>query len=186
MFGNKAHQQTTSIPVQTTPSVDGFLSAQAVSQLMQDTPATQLDMPSGQMMNTGAPEVQPPAPQADYIMTDTPAPEPTSTPDPMPTQEPALPVSTPPVVSVGMDDLAALKQQALQQLSPLVQHLEQKPEDKFRTTMMMLQSTDDQSLVKVAYEAAQNIPDEKIRAQALLDVVNEINYFTQKNSQSAQ
>jgi hypothetical protein len=44
--------------------------------------------------------------------------------------------------------------------------------------MMMIQSTDDQTLIKDAYEAAQQITDEKARAQALLDVINEINYFT--------
>jgi hypothetical protein len=46
----------------------------------------------------------------------------------------------------------------------------------------MIQASDDQKLVKDAYEAAKQIPDEKARAQALLDVVNEINYFTQHNN----
>lgn len=78
------------------------------------------------------------------------------------------------------DDLLNIKQQALQQLSPLVSHLDQTPEEKFRTTMMMIQATDDQSLIKDAYAAAQQIPDDKSKAQALLDIVNEINYFTQK------
>jgi hypothetical protein len=78
-------------------------------------------------------------------------------------------------------DLGSIKQQALQQLSPLVSHLNQTPEDRFNTTMMMLQATDDQSLVPVAYEAAQSITDEKTKAQALLDIVNEINYFTNTN-----
>lgn len=83
-------------------------------------------------------------------------------------------------VSVGGDDdLLALKQQALSDLSPLVDQLEQTPEEKFRTTMMMIQSTDNQALIKEAYAAAQAIPDDKVRAQALLDVINEINYFTQ-------
>jgi hypothetical protein len=82
------------------------------------------------------------------------------------------------------DDLLSLKQDALQQLSPLVGHLEQSPEEKFRTTMMMIQASDNQSLIKDAYEAAKQIPDEKARAQALLDVVNEINYFTQQHNNS--
>jgi hypothetical protein len=83
------------------------------------------------------------------------------------------------IVPAEGGDLLAIKQQALQQLSPLVGHLEQSPEEKFRTTMMMIQASDNPDLIKEAYEAAQQIPDEKIRAQALLDVVNEINYFTQ-------
>lgn len=79
------------------------------------------------------------------------------------------------------NDLLDIKQDALQQLSPLVAHLEQTPEEKFKTTMMMIQASDDQSLIKIAYDTAKQIGDEKARAQALLDVVNEINYFTQQN-----
>jgi hypothetical protein len=75
-------------------------------------------------------------------------------------------------------ELLDIKQDALSALSPLVGQLEQTPEEKFRTTMMMIQASDDRTMVKAAYEAAQSIPDEKVRAQALLDVINEINYFT--------
>jgi hypothetical protein len=84
--------------------------------------------------------------------------------------------------TVNSISLADLKQQALSQLTPLVGHLEQSPEEKFRTTMMMIQATDDQALLQQAYGAAQAITDEKSKAQALLDVVNEINYFSQKKS----
>ncbi len=82
--------------------------------------------------------------------------------------------------SPATDELLDIKQQALQALTPLVDHLEQSPEEKFRTTMMMIQASDDHSLIKVAFSAAKNIADEKERAQALLDIVNEINYFTQQ------
>lgn len=78
------------------------------------------------------------------------------------------------------NELIDIKQQALGQLSPLIDHLDQTPEDRFRTTMMMIQASDDQSLIKTAYETAKQIQDEKFRAQALLDIVNEINYFTQQ------
>ncbi len=101
-----------------------------------------------------------------------------------PSVEPAEPApaepaeaSTPAIGSA--DDLIDIKQDALHKLSPLIGHLDQSPEDKFRTLMMMIQASDDQSLVKQAYETAQEISDEKERAQALLDIVNEINYFTQ-------
>ncbi|HEX8227311.1 MAG TPA: hypothetical protein VF572_05580 [Candidatus Saccharimonadales bacterium] len=77
------------------------------------------------------------------------------------------------------DDLLDIKQEALQALTPLVGQLEQTPEEQFRTTMMMIQASDNHALVKVAYEAAKQISNEKERAQALLDIVNEINYFTQ-------
>jgi hypothetical protein len=84
------------------------------------------------------------------------------------------------------DQLLNIKQQALQQLTPLVGHLEQSPEERFRTTMMMIQASDNHALIQTAYEAAQQITDEKVRAQALLDIVNEINYFTQNNAEESQ
>lgn len=106
---------------------------------------------------------------------------------------PTAPVANPvtattpaPAVSTAVDgahpdELLDIKQQALTQLTPLVGHLEQTPEEKFRTTMMMIQASDNSSLVKAAYDAAMQITDEKVRAQALLDIVNEINYFTHNN-----
>ena len=91
------------------------------------------------------------------------------------------PVSVSDDAAAGHDELLDIKQEALQSLSPLVGHLDQTPEEKFRTTMMMIQASDDQSLLREAYDAAKQISDEKTRAQALLDVVNEINYFTQQH-----
>ncbi len=76
-------------------------------------------------------------------------------------------------------ELIDIKEKALNGLLPLMGQLDQTPEDKFRTTMMIIQASDDQKLIKTAYEAADGIKDEKLRAQALLDLVNEINYFTQ-------
>jgi hypothetical protein len=82
------------------------------------------------------------------------------------------------------DSLLNIKQQALNQLTPMLKHLDQTPEEKFRTYMMMIQANDDKSLINSAYEAAQQITDEKSKAQALLDVVNEINYFTRNENDS--
>lgn len=75
--------------------------------------------------------------------------------------------------------LTSIKQEALKQLSPLISHLDQEPEEKFKTLMMMIQASDDHSLIQEIHETAKRITDDKARAQALLDVVNEINYFTQ-------
>ena len=88
----------------------------------------------------------------------------------------------PPLADDGAkESLVKLKQQALQSLAPLVDKLDQTPEEKFKTTMMLIQASDNADLVPEAYEAANQITDEKARAQALLDVVNEINYFTQSD-----
>jgi hypothetical protein len=105
------------------------------------------------------------------------------TPDDTPDDTPGDTPATTPSADTNEDtDLLELKKQALDELSPLLDHLDQDPEEKFQTTMMMIQATDSPKLVKVAHEAALKIEDEKKRAQALLDIVNEINYFTQSKS----
>lgn len=133
----------------------------------------------------GAPAVATPAYDSSSGFLPTPA-EPTQAAtagEPAEEAMPLAPAPTPSPSSDGNDDLLGLKQQALQQLSPLVGHLDQSPEEKFRTTMMLIQASDNHALLKDAYEAAQAITDEKTKAQALLDVVNEINYFTQNKQQ---
>lgn len=113
---------------------------------------------------------------SDFIMTD--APHTDSVPEPSTATETAAK----PQVS---DDLLRIKQEAIQELAPMVDHLDQSPEEKFRTTMMMIQATDNDKLIPAAYKAAKAISDEKVRAQAYLDIVNEINYFTQADSDKA-
>lgn len=93
--------------------------------------------------------------------------------------------ATPVATDIPTNDLLDIKQQALQALSPLVGHLDQTPEEQFRTIMMLIQASDNHSLIQMAYEAAQKIGNEKERAQALLDIVNEINYFTQQSQTQA-
>lgn len=95
------------------------------------------------------------------------------------------PLSTAPSPAVESsrndDDLLNIKKEALEELSPLIDHLEQDSEEKFKTTMMMIQASDNKDLIPQAFAAAKAITDEKKRAQALLDIVNEINYFTHKS-----
>lgn len=79
------------------------------------------------------------------------------------------------------DSLENIKKEAINQLSPLVKELDQSPEDKFKTLLMMIQSTDNKELIKEAYAAAEQISDKNEKAKALLAVVNEIDYFSQKN-----
>lgn len=95
-----------------------------------------------------------------------------------PIDSPPPPPPPAPTDDAGSSDLNDIKQHALQELAPLVDDLQQPPEERFRTIMMMIQASDDQALIPKAYEAAHSIEDETARAQALLDVVNEINYFT--------
>jgi hypothetical protein len=130
------------------------------------------------------PTSQPPMPPSPFIDNSSDPTPSAPAPMPEPTTSPAMPEPAGPAPSPNQDALVSIKEQALTNLAPLVNHLDQTPEEKFKTTMMLIQASDNSQLVKDAYEAAQNIPDEKARAQALLDVVNEINYFTQKESKN--
>lgn len=85
--------------------------------------------------------------------------------------------------SKASGDLASIKKDALEKLGPLVDKLEQTPEEKFKTIMMMIQASDDQTLVSKAYEVANSIPSETVKARALLDIINEINYFTNQTTE---
>jgi hypothetical protein len=80
---------------------------------------------------------------------------------------------------VDHDKLAAIKQEALEHLEPLAEHIDGTPEETFRTTMMMIQANDNHMLLEKALDAAKKIEDDKTRAQAMLDIINEINYFSQ-------
>jgi hypothetical protein len=119
------------------------------------------------------------APVADPAMTPTPAPEPIAEPltAPMPAPEPVI-ASAPSIMpSMGESELDSIKQDALTELRPLVDKLNVSPEEKFDTYLLLLRSTDDKALIGPAHEAARGIADEARRAQALLDVIKEIDYL---------
>lgn len=88
--------------------------------------------------------------------------------------------ATPPVVGYNApsDDLETIKKDALLELRPLVDKLNLAPEEKFDTYLLLLRSTDDKTLIAPAHAAAQAITDETRRAQALLDVIKEIDYLS--------
>jgi hypothetical protein len=46
---------------------------------------------------------------------------------------------------------------------------------------MLIRSTDDSSLIGPAHAAAQGITDETRRAEALLDIIKEIDYLSRNN-----
>jgi len=75
-------------------------------------------------------------------------------------------------------ELENLKKDALEELRPLVDKLDLQPQEKFDTLLLIIRSTDDQGLLTAAHEAAKAIEDETKRAQALLDVIKEIDFFS--------
>lgn len=102
---------------------------------------------------------------------------------------PVLPQPTAPVEPVFADsvsptpvslpgDLDSVKKDAINELRPLVDKLTLAPEEKFDTYLLLIRSTDDKSLIAPAHEAAKAIPDETRRAQALLDIIKEIDFLS--------
>ena len=83
--------------------------------------------------------------------------------------------------SADSGDLDSIKKEALSELRPLVDKLEVSPEEKFDTYLLLIRSTDDENLIGPAHEAARSIEDEARRAQALLDIIKEIDYLSAKN-----
>ena len=95
--------------------------------------------------------------------------------------EPVTPtpvVSTPTPTATTDPALDTIKQTALNELRPLVDKLDVSPEEKFDTYLLLLRSTDDKTLIAPAHDAAVAIVDEARRAQALLDIIKEIDYFS--------
>ena len=95
--------------------------------------------------------------------------------------EPVTPtpvVSTPAPAAAADPALDTIKQTALNELRPLVDKLDVSPEEKFDTYLLLLRSTDDKTLIAPAHDAAVAIVDEARRAQALLDIIKEIDYLS--------
>lgn len=123
-----------------------------------------------------APLPEPPTPVDPPVM---------SLPDPIALEEPATDNDTDTEVAslatgLANESLDSIKQDAITELRPLIDKLDVSPEEKFDTYLLLLRSTDDQALVGPAHEAARNITDEARRAQALLDIIKEIDFFSNK------
>src|ERR1019366_7766325 len=133
MFRHQDNQATNEQPT-TVPPADNSLSDSSTATVVDPPGAPPADWPEptvthGQML---PPTHQPPSSDEDVASAEPAQPKPEAT--------KAKPVAE------ESGDLLEIKQNALLQLSPLVSHLDQSPEEKFRTLMMMIQASDDQSL----------------------------------------
>lgn len=96
--------------------------------------------------------------------------------------EPATPPNVNPLGhNVDSGALGDIRLQVISELRPLVNRLDfLAPADKFDTLLLLIRTIDDSSLIPMAHQTAMAIPDEVKRAQALLDILKEIDFFTQK------
>lgn len=96
--------------------------------------------------------------------------------EPAPLTAPVEPFPAP-VAADG--ELDGIKKDAITELRPLVDKLNLEPNEKFDTYLLLLRSTDDKELVAPAHEAAKAIPDETKKAEALLEIIKEIDFLNQ-------
>ena len=83
------------------------------------------------------------------------------------------------VASSGGDDnggLANLREQALEQLRPLLDEATLDATEKFDIYMRLIHTSNDSGLLAKAHEVAAQIEDNDERARALFDVVTEIDF----------
>lgn len=113
--------------------------------------------------------------EASAPVTEPAAPPATST---MPTPTFIAPRASTPSPLASTSDLDSIKKDALSELKPLVDKLTLSPEEMFDTYLLLIRSTDDKSLIAPAHAAAQKIADQTRKAQALLEIVKEIDYMS--------
>ncbi len=115
-------------------------------------------------------------------------PETNTTPPATDTAAPGLtppPIASAPSQTLSENELEVIKKAALDELKPLVDKLQLPPEEKFDILLLIIRSTDDKELIGTAHETAKTISDETRRAQALLDIIKEVEYFS-NNAQQEQ
>lgn len=94
---------------------------------------------------------------------------------------PSEPMAAPFQMPTPTSDLESVKKDAIQELRPLIDHIDLPPEEKFDTYLLLIRSTDDATLIAPAHTAAIGITDEKRKAEALLDIIKEIDYLSKKD-----
>ena len=101
----------------------------------------------------------------------TPAPEPT----PEPTPEPAPEPTPEPIVDQSNSlNMHGIKEAALRDLVPLIDHLNMSASQKFNLYRNIFEDLKDYTVLNSAYEAAKSIEDETKKAEALLYLVETI------------
>jgi len=103
----------------------------------------------------------------------------------VPSETPVVPFQMPTPLSSSTSDLEGVKKDAIQELRPLIDHIDLPPEEKFDTYLLLIRSTDDATLIAPAHTAAIGITDEKRKAEALLDIIKEIDYLSKKDQTAA-
>ena len=80
-----------------------------------------------------------------------------------------------------LNNLRTIRDEAINALAPNIDRMEGVDgERKIRIYMSAARITNSSKMFRLAYEAAKNIPDTVVRAEALIDVIQEVNYSINK------
>lgn len=139
---------------------------------------------TGTAMSDVTPPTAPGTPPTTPAIEDTLAIESVPEPQAMPAFPP-VPAPAPASADSVPGELDGVKQEAITELRPLVDKLNLAPEEKFDTYLLLIRSTDDKTLIAPAHEAAKEIVDETRRAQALLDIIKEIDFLSGQQQPTA-
>jgi hypothetical protein len=78
------------------------------------------------------------------------------------------------------DQLEDVKKRAMHALTPLIADIkDMDPERKFDICLSAMRYTDNKELANVALNAALEISEDETKAEALVELINEINYLQQ-------
>ncbi|MDR1300759.1 MAG: hypothetical protein LBK50_03580 [Candidatus Nomurabacteria bacterium] len=143
-------------------------------------PAAPAPKPEPKPMPTPAPAPNPSPAPAPVAPTAKPEPPKPADNKPALRPEPAKPDPKKPAPTGEVGDLEGIKNKALDELRPLAERINLPPAEKFDTLLLMIRTTDDKGLIKYAHEIAKQIEDKDKQAQALLDIVKEVDFFTHK------
>ena len=144
-------------------------------------PLEPLTLPNLNMPEAPAPEMPAPAPEPIAPIPPMPqtAPAPMPAPEPMP--QPAAPAYEPSFaptskfnMPVGNLNMHQVKEAALRDLVPLLDHLNMNPSQKFNIYRNIFEDLRDYTILEPAYRAATEIPNDQERAEALLYLVESI------------
>ncbi len=129
----------------------------------------------GGMPMPPAPEMSAPVPE--------PAPAPAPAPSPVPEANLAAPASAPSYNYAGIPEdepkanLVRIKEDALRELFPLMDKVSADPLEKFRIYKEIATITHEKTAIGAAHEVVKTIPDDEVRAGALIELLGMINDF---------
>jgi hypothetical protein len=101
--------------------------------------------------------------------------------EPVAAAEPVAPAAAPeptpaftPAANVGGGDFGSLKTSVLTDLRPVIEKVDISADEKYHLLSTLFNANHDQSLIEPAYVAARQIGDDTKRAEALLEIVHDI------------